>query len=346
MDKLTTLAVREAAKYAMGVGMGYFNPKQPRINKGYGHPPNARRVPRRPYNKKKRNRKNGNQKKTPNKPKSKYQKIASKVQALEQCCELDSGTLIYRLNSTDKVSCAVNSQFMASKTMNGKTAIENVLTNLKYYDPSNPATLLTASGITGAFSKDFQFKNCYFQATCKNNYQVPCEVTIYAVQSKADTNIVATVAYTNGLTDVGAPSNTSVLVHITDSLQFTDLYNIKHSKKNYLQPGQQMEFGFGVNDFTYDPSLSDSHSNEFQKTFNDVQFVIRVQGQLSHDTVADEQGLSIACVDVLYEHKWEVRYVAGADIKLVVASSGLNAPTNGFINSNKPISDNQAFSLA
>lgn len=273
--------------------------------------------------------------------------LASQVRQLRRIAESDMGTHIHRIRNTTRIISAVNGIRMDSKILNSFTNIEAVIAELRYYNPSAPTTLLNASGATGSYQKEFFFKRVYCNVEARNNYQVPCKVTLYLIQSKDDTSIVGSSSITNGLTDVGSGLvYTDALLYPTDSPQFVDLYRIVKSVKAELKPADKLSISVDCGSFQYDPSLSDSHALEFQRRFKDMQVLVRLEGVIGHDSVADEQGILQGAVDVVYDTTYEVNYAAGADIKYITLDNNASSFTNGGLVSSHPVSDNIGYSLA
>lgn len=255
------------------------------------------------------------------------------------------GTHIERTRDTGRVVGSVNNIGQNSYDLSTVTTIESVLANLRYYNPSAPATLTTASGTTGTYQKEFLIKRNYAKFFCRNNYQVPCEVSLYLVVPKEDTSITPLTAFQNGLADVGNPSSTSPLVYPSDSPQFMDLWKIVKTKKAYLLPGKSCQITHSTKSFQYDPSLVDSHSLTYQSRYGSMAILVRVEGPLGHDTTANEQGSLVATLDYQIEKVIEIKYSAGADIKYIISNDNSNTFTNGGVVSNMPVSDNQQYSI-
>lgn len=297
-------------------------------------------------------------KSTSSKPASKprkpvYKRVKSlgkKVKQLTKIAEAEQGVHIHRVRSAFDESCASNGSIFrgnANFECNSQTQLEAVLAELRYYDPSNPGTLVQASGATGTFYKEFYFKRSYHKMTVTNNYQVPVVITLYSYRVRSDTSITPASAFSAGLTDVGNPSTTSLLVYPSDSKQLSDLWRVEKSKTVYLMPGKRTTIICSNKPFLYDPSLYDSHALSYQKIFKSSCFAIRVEGPVGHDTTADEQGQLAAGVDVCIDHTYEILYDAGAGIRFItVDTTGMNGFTNSGVISSMPVSDNIPYSKA
>ncbi len=273
-------------------------------------------------------------------------KIKSQIKELKRLAESDMGTHIHCIRLTSFTSAAHNAVTYSNWNSINIVNIELALAQLRYYNPEIPATLTQAVGATGSFQKEFYFKKIYTKMTVRNNYQIPIDVSVYACRVRDDTGIEPDTAVTNGLVDVGGPTGTSPLVYPTDSIQFTDLWRIEASKKVMLEPGTQCSLGVPTKSFQYDPSISDSHTEAFQTRFKGLSYLVRLTGCLGHDTVEAEFALNQSKADIYLDTTFEIQYAAGADIKFItIADSSASSFTTGGVVSNKPVADNQSFSI-
>lgn len=273
-------------------------------------------------------------------------RLKDQVKDLKRLANVDMGELIYRDRTTGRLLAAINSQNMSSVSHYSTSTLEAVLGQLRYYDPSTPGTLIQASGATGSYKKDFMFKSLYANMCIRNNYQSPVKLSVYVVQPKTDTSIDSVTAFTNGLTDVGAPSSTSPMVFLTDSEQFKDLWKIVNSKNYNLRPGEMINYISSVKDIIYDPSLSDSQTESFQKKSKCRQFILRVEGIIAHDTSADQQGHISGGIDYSMDRTFKVVYDAGVDLKYIYLNDNLDTFTNGGVVTCQPVADNIGYSVS
>ncbi|WP_445720965.1 hypothetical protein [Flavobacterium sp.] len=281
------------------------------------------------------------------KRKSFPKKVKSQIRELRRLAESDMGTHIQRKRQTGVITSAVGSSSHNSLATSSITNLEEVIAQLRYYNPSAPSTLVTADGTTGTYQKEFFFNKVYGKLTVRNNYQVPAKVTVYSVSPKADTSIAPSTAFTQGLTDIGNPSNVSPLVYLTDSVQFKDLYKINKTKSKTLMPGQQLVCSHSAKPFQYDPSFVDSHAITYQAKFKAMLWVIRLEGVLGHDSsVTTEHNLLQAAIDYENEITFQVKYAAGADIHYIHLDDVSDTFTNAGVVSQKPVADNQSYSVS
>lgn len=275
--------------------------------------------------------------------------LKQQVKAIQKEIKTNQATLIYKQCGTGRVvQSAVGQQ-----TINGLNPVpmsiyETILAELRFFNPSVPATLIQGSGASGTYDRTYHFKSVYTQTTLVNNYQIPVKVKLYCVSPREDTSITPITAFTNGLTDVGAPASTSPFVDVTDSPQFTKLWKIEKTVKKVLQPGQVLKASHSEKDIMYNPAIYDSHSLDYQKKYKCHYWFCRLTGVLAHDTaVTTEIGTAPCGVDFQIQNKFVVEYDAGVDLKfIVIADTSSTSFTNGGVVSSKPVSDNIGYSQA
>lgn len=279
---------------------------------------------------------------------SKTKGLRKQVAQLSRIAKADQGTLVYRQRTTLKVTCAVQgSVFLQGANLNSSANMEIVIAELRYYNPLAPATLITADGALGSFSKDFLFDKSHHRCVMRNNYQIPVHVRGYIFGVREDTNLTPVTVFISGLADVGNPSVTSSLVYPTDSRTLNEIWKILKSCNVILQPGQRKILSLTHPKFMYDPSITDTHALSFQRSFHGSNFSCRVEGVIGHDNaVTTEQGTLQGGVDIQIDSTWNILYPAGSDIKTIIVSDLGSTFTNGGVVCNKPLADNQTFSIA
>lgn len=271
--------------------------------------------------------------------------LKKKVSKISKLIEGATGTLIYKTDATGRLLASVNGVSYGDYVGSDVTTIENVIAQLRYYDPSAPSALVTADATTGSYQKEIQIVSQYGRLLVRNNYQIPCKVKLYVYVPKEDTSIAPSSAFSLGLADIGNPSGGSILLNMTDSEMLNDLYRIHKSSTRILAPGAEASISMGTKGFQYDPSFVDTHALSYQKRYNSFIFTVRVEGVLAHDSSADEQGIAAGGVDTILERKFVVKYNAGIDLKYMVLSENLDTFTNGALVS-QYTADNQAYSVS
>lgn len=271
--------------------------------------------------------------------------LIKKVARLEERVRDVVSEHIVRKHGANTVQAQDNSAGYRTDIFSAKTDLESALGAVRYFDPSTPGTLISADLGSPTYSQKIKMKS-YTKYTIRNNYQVPCDVTLYLLEVREDTTILPETARTDGLSDVGAPSSSSAFVYPTDSPVFMQLWKIKQSKKCRLECGKEFSMTHG-NEFMFDPSEVDSHDSTYQRGFKTYAFMIRVKGVLGHDSVnfSSEFGLVMGQVDASYATTYTVIYNSGgASIKTIVLNNQLDQFTNAGRLGLKPVSDIQGWS--
>lgn len=259
------------------------------------------------------------------------------------------GKLTYRKYRAQTMKCNANEQASSRFEVNRTTEMEGVLAQLLYYNPSAPATLVTADGTSGTYQKQFLFKSVYSKLLLRNNYQVDVEVIVYLAKPKVDTSINSSTALTNAIADDAGnvTASTQFGVFPNDFDTFRDLWTLKRVASKDLCPGQSTEVSHSEKDIFYDPALTDSHSLAYQKGFKNFGWFVLIRGTVGHDTaVLGEEGTMQCGVDIMQQDNFVVEYDAGVNLSYIYVDNTLDTPTNGFVQSQKPVADNLAYSLA
>lgn len=186
--------------------------------------------------------------------------------------------------------------------------LEAAVGNLRFYD-SNTNTIVTRSIASLSASVDIRIVSQMHALTCKNNYDIPCHVTIYACYPKSDTSLTPIVCYQNGLADQGNPPNTSQLLYPTDSNVFNELWGIKSKKSKILRAGEVLSLKYFSKPYTYNPSDIDAHADSFQKRYGAMSFMVFLKGVAAHNST--NIGTGDAGVDILIYSRRVFEYDAG-----------------------------------
>lgn len=274
--------------------------------------------------------------------------LVKRVRNLERRVRDEDSLLTYKVSAKDKLNPSVNQASYGFASCLSISNIEAAAANARFFDPAAPGTLVTASLVTGTYSSKFRVQaRCTI--TIKNNYQVPCILHVGMVSPRTATNTSPNTAFTNGLTDQGAPSSSSPMLHWSDSRQFNELYKITRKiKKILLMPGAQRTFTHKQASFVYDPSYFDTQTETYNPKARSRLWIYRCQGVPGHDTsVTTEQGLLPAGFDVYAADTYTIHYNSGgATLKTIVLSEGASTSfTNAGVVS-QVVVDNQSYSLA
>lgn len=277
--------------------------------------------------------------------------LKKQVKEIKKSLKADQAYHTYKHLIATDLDCAVGK---CNHTQTGTittSLLETAMANLRYYNPSVPGTLTTADASTGTYSRLVHIKNISQSLTVRNNYITPCKYRIYRVDVKSDTNIAPLSYYQNGVSDQVLPASTwdetTSGIYLTDIDTFNQQWSTKVLKSGVLEAGKEITARFSTGSFDYDPSLVDSHNLAYQKKYKASAFMIRIEGVLGHDTVADQQTTLSCSVDFYLQQKIEFIYDAGTNLNDIYIDNDMGTTfTNSGVISNRPVVDNQAYSAS
>lgn len=265
------------------------------------------------------------------KPKSLPKVNKKRISYLSKKMNNNEATIIFRGRSSERAVTALSNQCVYySIPGNNKAFIEQAITSLKFFDPADPANLVTVNYNTGTFQKQVLIKNS--SSICiRNNYAVPCNLELYLCRVKSDTNNNPLEAITAGFADAGNIAITDPLTKAKDSMILLDLWRLKTKRRKIiLKPGAECRYYHSEPEFSYDTSLVDTHNQEAVKIFHSYNWLLRVEGVPAHDNeVITDQGVATAGVDIVTDRQYIIKYDAGVDLKEIQTvdnSSFTNVP--------------------
>lgn len=273
--------------------------------------------------------------------------LKARVKNLEKKVSNTSSILIYKTDTSETLRPAASQALYGEQSAVSIANIESAITNCRFFDPSNPSTLITGSLGTPTYAQNIRV-SVYSRLVITNNYQVPCVITCGVAMPRNDTNISVNQSLINGWTDVGGPAQASTLISYKDSPQFLQVWRVvRKLRSKLLKPGESYILKYGQKTFTYDPAFTDSETESYSRKNNSAQFCYRVQGVLGHDTtVSTEQGMAPAGIDIYCENVITVYYNSGgASIKTIVLNEGADQSFTNAAVVSQPVVDNQSYSV-
>jgi hypothetical protein len=220
---------------------------------------------------------------------SKVARNAKSIKKLQAHDRQSLGDMTYRDLNAVSLTSLVNQQNVYNVYPNATATLETVLGQCKFYNPSVPGTLTTASLATGTYQRNTRFENIHNKCNIRNNYQSTCEVRVYLCTTKDDTSVTPAGAWQNGLPD---GSNLSTLQDLggypTDYELATDLWKMKLAKRCVLAPGQSTTVSHSTGSFEYSSSTVDDHALSYQKEYKCFSWMIVINGVVGHDTALSE----------------------------------------------------------
>lgn len=268
------------------------------------------------------------------------------IRKLQKQTDASTGTMVFRQHNASAIISSANLTNQGLYGCLSTASIESALSNLKYYDPSTPGTLITASASSGTYQRNFLIEQAYMSLDIRNNYQSDVRVLVYLCKVKDDTDQTALQAWTAGIADGGnATAITQPNQYPTDYNLVKDLYSLKRLKDVQLRAGQHCSVSHCERNIEYDSSTVDTHNLSYQKEYKAFQFLVVVQGVIAHDGSLSQYGLIGAGVDIENKLRYKVVYNAGVNIDYIHLDNNLQTFTNGAVQSNKPANTNQGWSL-
>lgn len=285
----------------------------------------------------------------PRKGGKKVKTLSNRVSKLEREKNKDwSFKTLRRVDcSTNKMSFN-NEGFVTSNPFVTGTDLQTGMSALKFFNPSAPATLITTDLKAGTYPQDILAK-WYRKVDFVNNYQVAVYLEVWRCDVKLDTTIAPQQAWINGCADnpSGALDIDDMYVYPSDSKELNDLYKVKKVFSQKLQPGQGLStFANSKGYINFDPATFDDHANNFQRQYQGGGFLVKTTGIIAHDSIAAEVGFSRGGVDIIQYTVTTIKYDSGgASLRDVTVANNCDSFSNLPVVSNKPASDNQAFTL-
>lgn len=225
------------------------------------------------------------------------------------------------------------------------TSLHLACAALRYYNPGTNALVTNDAG-AGTYNNEVLI-TVSRKLVIRNNYQVPANIQVYSQTPKVDTSIAPYQACVNGLADQGGVAITSPLVYYSDSEENKAYWYSKKLKDMIIQPGQQVMVSHQTKEFPFDFSNADTHALQYQKKLGAHVFTVRLQGVFGHDSVAAAEVATLSAgLDIAQYVTYKIVYDAGKSLSDFSISNNQSTFTNGGLVSNKPVSDNQAYSVA
>lgn len=269
-------------------------------------------------------------------------KVQKEVKTLQKKVRDMTSTLTARFVDVFKLSASANQTGYVALMCGSADTVELALAQLKFFDPSNPGTLITGSGATGTYNRRFRVK-CSNTYVIRNNYKVPVDIRLYKYRVISDTNQTPYTAFTAGLTDVGNPASTSIAVYPTDSTQLSDLFKLEGTTIKRLEPGEELHATMATPWFDYDPADYDLHGLSYQRQYHCQAYLLRISGPPAHDkTTITQLGTIGTAVDFLEKITVNVQYNSGGpDLNTVYVADASDSMTAGAVVSQQTVSNQE-----
>lgn len=270
---------------------------------------------------------------------SKIKKIQKQVKKLQKYDATGMGVHTHRELDANTVGCDANAMSHNQiPSPLGIAQIELVLANLKFFDPSNPGTLITSNVSTGTYARNIDIASLTQTLWLKNSNRSTVKYCVYLCTVKDDTAILPDQLWLNGI-----PSQSNLTTreqlgqYPTDYNVLNDLWHLKVACKGMLQAGEGVSCTHSVKDIEYDPATTDSHALTYQKEYKAFSFLVVIEGDLARDNALEEYTTINAALDLKYKSTYVIKYNAGANLHRTHVVNNMHSGfTNFGVQANKP----------
>lgn len=222
--------------------------------------------------------------------------------------------------------------------------LQGAMNALRFYDTATD-TMKTIDLANGTYNRDVNV-SIYRKLTVRNNYHVPCVVSVYSCTPRDSTNNLLLSAFTGGLADQNNPASNSDLMTLKDSDDVKKIWSIKTMFSGVLRAGRQKTFANSVRRFLFDISKNQFDTNQYQKKQGGHCWIISVSGVVGHDSVVGtQQGHIDSGVDYSATATIKIHYDAGKDLNDFSLVDGATAFTNVGRITNQPLAAQQNYQI-
>lgn len=273
-------------------------------------------------------------------------KVAKQVKEIKHQLKNDFALHTNRKIDTLSVKSDFAEQAIFDIEMNTSSRLQGAVANLRYFDPSTPGTLITADASVGNYSRKLSIKNVNSTTILRNNFIVPCNIAVYECFPKDDTSLSPLACMINGLVDqyASTPLTTQPGIFPTDVDQFNEIWGVRKVTTKKLQAGQSYVHKYNSGKYEFDPSVYDSHNLNYQKQWKAAVLLIKIWGDVGHDSTAGANvGLMKCGVDYYQTRTVTIQYDAGTSLNDFSIEDNQALDGANAVLSNKAIADNQPF---
>lgn len=274
--------------------------------------------------------------------------VAKEIKEIKSTINSNLSHYTYKTGATTTIKPTQGAVTYLELSPASVTNLQGALAYTEFFDPSNPATPITVNMASPLFQQNINVDSVYNRCHIRNNYQIPCKVKVYLCKPKGDSAITPATTFSDGVNNQVINGSTASLdLYPTEIDLVNKIWSMKVLKSITLNPGQEFTVSHTEKDIKYDPSLFDSVADAYQKRFKSFTFFVRVQGCLGHDTTTPfYAGITEAGVDCEILRVYKVSYEAGIACKPKLYISDSRPAIATPVIANKPVSDNQAYSVA
>lgn len=289
-------------------------------------------------------------KKSYGKKKGKVAKLERRVNKLSKEVNDTTTTLKYRTRDTGSILVAGDNVTHNSASGFNYTILADAMQKLQYFNAAT-GEWGTLAITTGTGIRNYRVQYASSQLDFKNNYQVPCKVSVYLATPIQDNSVDLIAQYNNNVSDnvintLSPVANSNPLIYISDSEVMAGMWNIKKFKSFNLEPGQCGSCYHIVKDINFDKI---TFTQTYQRKYKSFEWIIRVEGgraNLSHDTAdATKVGTGRCGIDFQQNLKLAIDYDGGAQANRIYVGFTKSITDANAVVSSKPVADNIGYSV-
>lgn len=252
--------------------------------------------------------------------KSRRGKLAKRVKEISKKVNTSLATHNSKWYEGGTVSWTANAQNVKWITGNQTTALDDVLPELKYYDPSSGLFTSPDPGTASGAQTKFRFKYVSAKLSVRNNGNFDAHVRIYCCWPKQTTQDQPNVIWSSNLSESSnATSTANWDVKPSDVNDLTKIWNLRVCGDYIIRPGQTVEVNNSVKDIMFQPNTV---AEEWSTDYKAFGFLMVSSGTVCHGTSTgppDETQMMLhnaGQLDWYLKRNFVVEYEAGTNANM------------------------------
>lgn len=214
---------------------------------------------------------------------SEVKRMKASIKRLEKasCCDLSTARYYTNTTPVNNVSAIGETGYTQIDNF-AIGEVEDMVSALRFFDPSAPATLVTANTTLGNYNRDISIKGMESTLVLSTELTFPVEVEVYCCHPKAPLMSSPYDSVTSGLTAQGCSVHTSPLVYPQMSDTFRENWRVSKVVKKTLLPGTVLEVTISdKKEFSFNTQSIISGGDHSQPRIHTSWFLIRYVGRLA-----------------------------------------------------------------
>lgn len=264
---------------------------------------------------------------------TKVRKISRKVNKLVRRANDASGILRYRKIGNGGIPFESKKTGQFFLPCMSKALINDVVGNLRYYEPLAPTQLrITSLNTGGDYQRGVTFSPSWTRLFLRNNYSVASEVSVYFCYAKKDLDADPITLGNDIPQDVGNGTLGRLFVTPSDFPTLLKYWSFKRVRHKILAPGQGLTVTRKIPGFLYDTSYTQDSTQEYCRVFKSCGFYVRIHGVLAHKvnsgTGEITYGYPAGQVDYAHQINYKIMYEAGQRVRYLATNDDSVALVN------------------